>query len=313
MKRSVMFIFISILLVSVLALSSCHLQVGGYAIGIIKLEELNSLQSGQLQNPDTSDNAPIYNITDETMPPEEATGNQSGIQIDTSYQQLAMSAYDVIELYKRATADVKARAPGYIRSRHQEISDVEGGDGTVQLVNRVLNLVGTEVLKASGDEEDSVQINPHDDIAVLETFPMFNKEVGCELTDMSIVKSAVCYSDGVTYKIIITFDDQLNPDPVNSSFAQIMTPVDRNALSDPIEEYLVVLDMNSYQFDINYTNCEITCIIDKATSRMTSLKHKMIMDINIVMNLDLIVFQTNNVKASGRIVNFLEYYNFDWS
>ena len=111
----------------------------------------------------------------------------------------------------------------------------------------------------------------------------------------------------------ITFDDQLNPDPEYSSFSKIMTPIDRDALSAPIEEYLVVLDYNNYKFDINYTNCEITCIIDKATNRMTSLKHKMIMDIEIVLNLDLILFQTKNVKAEGKIVNFLEYYNFDWT
>ena len=92
-----------------------------------------------------------------------------------------------------------------------------------------------------------------------------------------------------------------------------MTPIDRKALSAPIEEYLVVLDYNNYKFDINYTNCEITCIIDKTTNRMTSLKHKMIMDINIELNLDLILFQTKNVKAEGKIVNFLEYYNFDWT
>lgn len=313
MKKSTMFVLLCVLLVCVMSFSACHLEVGGYAIGIMKLEEFESSSHGSVQQPDTTGNDPIYNIPDETVASEDSTGNQGGIQIDTSYQQLAMSAQDVIEFYKRATTDVKVRAPGYIRSRHQEISDVEGGDGTVPLINRVLNLVGTEVLKASGDEEDSIQINPHDDIAVRETFPMFNKDVGCELTDMSIVKSAVCYSDGLTYKIIITFDDQLNPDPENSAFGQIMTPIDRDALSDPIEEYLVVLDMNSYKFDINYTNCEITCIIDKETSRMTSLKHKMIMDIDIVMNLDLILFQTNNVKASGRIVNFLEYYNFDWT
>ena len=46
---------------------------------------------------------------------------------------------------------------------------------------------------------------------------------------------------------------------------------------------------------------------------MTSLKQKMIMDVEIALNLDLILFQTKNVKAEGRIVNFLEYYNFDWS
>ncbi len=249
-----------------------------------------------------------------TTEPEETTG-QSGanIQVDTSYRAMAMSASDVILFYKSAMNDVKVRAPGYVRNEYQEISDVEAGNGDVQLINRILNLVGTELLKDSGDEESTIQIIAHDDIAVRETFPLYNKDVGCELTDMSIIKSATCYTDGASYKIIITFDDQLNPDHETSSFAQIMTPIDRDALSDPIEEYLVVLDYNNYKFDINYTNCEITCIIDKETNRMTSLKHKMIMDIEIVMNLDLFLFQTKNVKAEGKIVNFLEYYNFDWS
>lgn len=258
---------------------------------------------------------PIYIPDVSTVYSEETTTSSGGanIQIDTSYKPMAMSASDVILFYKSAMNDVKVRAPGYVRNEYQEISDVEAGNGDIQLINRILNLVGTELLKDSGDEEATIQIMAHDDIAVRETFPLYNKDVGCELTDMSIVKSAVCYSDGQSYKIVITFDDQLNPDSEDSSFADIMTPIDRDALSDPIEEYLVVLDLNSYKFDLNYTNCEITCIIDKATNRMTSLKHKMIMDVEIVMNLDLILFQTNNVKAQGTIVNFLEYSNFDWS
>lgn len=269
-----------------------------------------------LGSPETQPGGVIVMPEVTTVPSaEETTETQGrpGIQVDTTYQPMAMSSQDVIEFYKRATTDVKVRAPGYTRNEYQEISDVEAGSGEMQLINRILNLVGTELLKDSGDEEATIQIMAHDDIAVRETFPLYNRDVGCELTDMSIVKSAVCYTDGKSYKIIITFDDQLNPDHENSSFADIMTPIDRDALSNPIEEYLVVLDYNSYKFDVNYTNCEITCVIDKETSRMTSLKHKMIMDIEIVMNLDLILFQTKNVKAEGRIVNFLEYYNFDWS
>lgn len=246
--------------------------------------------------------------------PEVTTQSQgASLQVDTTFRPMAMSSADVIKFYKSAMNDVKVRAPGYTRSEYQEISDVTAGDGNVQLISRILNLVGTELLKDSGDEEKTIQIMAHDDIAVRETFPLYNQDIGCDLNDMSIIKSATCYTDGASYKIVITFDDQLNPDHENSAFAKIMTPIDRDALSSPIEEYLVVLDYNSYKFDINYTNCEITCIIDKATNRMTSLKQKMIMDIEIVMNLDLILFQTKNVKAEGQIVNFLEYYNFDWT
>lgn len=293
----------------ILSLTSC-----GYEISINKKGENGDevrTTTIVLEDDNTSGDEPI--VIPDVATTAQGGVSSGGIQVDTSYQALAMSAQDVIEFYKRATGDVKVRAPGYVRSEHHEISDVTGGDGSMQLVDRILNLVATEVLKDSGDEESVITIMPHDDLAVRATFPLFNKDVGCELTDMSIVKSATCYSDGSTYKIVIVFDDMTNPDHETSAFADIMNPIDRDALSDPIEEYLVVLDMNSYKFDINYTNCEIVCIIDKETSRMTSLKHKMIMDIEIVMNLDLILFQTNNVKASGKIVNFMEYHSFDWS
>lgn len=300
-------------IIVLLSLSSC-----GYEISIRKKGEGNELTTTIVLDPDTGlpvdegNSVQLPEVT--TLPSAEATTSSgAGIQIDNTYRPMAMSSQDVLTFYKSAMNDVKVRAPGYTRTEYQEMSDVSAGDGNVQLINRILNLVGTELLKDSGDEQKTIQIMAHDDIAVRETFPLYNKDVGCELNDMSIIKSATCYTDGLTYKIIITFDDQLNPDSHYSSFSQIMTPIDRNALSDPIEEYLVVLDYNNYKFDINYTNCEITCIIDKATNRMTSLKHKMIMDVEIVLNLDLILFQTKNVKAEGRIVNFLEYYSFDWT
>lgn len=298
-------------IIVLVSLSSC-----GYEISIRKKGEGENTTTIVLDNTTSlyTGEDPIYIPEVQTTLPEPTTqAGGASIQVDTTFRPMAMSASDVILFYKSAMNDVKVRAPGYTRTEYQEISDVEAGSGEMQLMNRILNLVGTELLKDSGDEEKTIQIIAHDDIAVRETFPLYNQDIGCDLTDMSIIKSASCYTDGVSYKIIITFDDQLNPDHENSSFAKIMTPIDRDALSDPIEEYLVVLDYNSYKFDINYTNCEITCIIDKATNRMTSLKQKMIMDIEVVMNLDLILFQTQNVKAQGKIVNFLEYYNFDWT
>lgn len=233
--------------------------------------------------------------------------------MDSSFHAVAMSSQKVLELYTRAMNDVKVRAPGYMRYEYQETSDVKAGDGNVQLMNNILNLIAKELLVNSGDEAESIEISAHDDIAVRKTFPLYNKDVGCELDTMSIIKSAVCYTDGKTYRIVIQLDDQLNPHHETSDFAKIMTPIDREALSEPIEEYLVVLDHNQYQFDINYTGCEITCIIDAETARMTSLTQKMIMDVEINMNLDLIIFQTSGVKANGRIVNILKYTSFDWS
>ena len=313
MKTKKLVALLCAFIIITVSLSSC-----GYEISIRKKGHGDELTTTIVIDPSVTQpqgggNAVLLPEVTTLPPAETTTGQGAGIQVDTSFRPMAMSSQDVITFYKSAMNDVKVRAPGYTRTEYQEMSDVSAGDGNVQLINRILNLVGTELLKDSGDEQKTIQIMAHDDIAVRETFPLYNKDVGCELNDLSIVKSATCYTDGLSYKIIITFDDQLNPDHQYSPFAQIMTPINREALSDPIEEYLVVLDYNNYKFDINYTNCEITCIIDKATNRMTSLKQKMIMDVDIVLNLDLILFQTRNVKAQGRIVNFLEYYNFDWS
>ena len=241
------------LIIVLVSLSSC-----GYEISIRKKGEGDELTTTIVLDPNTSlpqgggSYVQLPEIT--TLPPaEENTNTSAGIQIDNTFRPMAMSSQDVITFYKSAMNDVKVRAPGYTRTEYQEISDVTAGDGNLQLINRILNLVGTELLKDSGDEQKTIQIMAHDDIAVRETFPLYNKDVGCELNDMSIIKSATCYTDGLSYKIIITFDDQLNPDHQYSSFAQIMTPINREALSDPIEEYLVVLDYNNYKFDINYT------------------------------------------------------------
>ncbi len=310
MKAKKLISVLCALIIIVVSLSSC-----GYEISINKKGEGDELTTTIVLSPDGSlpSDSGSAQLPDSTTPLYDGTETNPDLQVDTSFVPVAMSSADVITLYKSAMNDVKVRAPGYTRTEYQEMEDVEAFGGDVQLMNRILNLVGTELLKESGDEQKTIQIMAHDDIAVRETFPLYGKDVGCELTDMSIIKSATCYADSTSYKIVITFDDQLNPEPDNGPFAQIMTPIDRESLTKPIEEYLVVLDYNSFKFDITYSNCEIICTIDKATNRMTSLKQKMNMDIDLVMNLDLVIFQTKNVKARGRIVNFLEYYNFNWS
>ena len=309
MRLSKLISVLTAFIIICVSLSSC-----GYEISINKknpVEEFTTTivltPDGQL--PQTGDNSQLPDVT---PPLDEGTGSTLEPITDAGFVPVAMSSADVITFYKSAMNDVKVRAPGYTRNEAQEMEDVEALGGDVQLMNRILNLVGTELLKDSGDEKKTITVLPHDDIAVRATFPLYGKDTGCELTDLSIVKSANCYTDGKSYKLVITFDDQLNPEPDSSAFSQIMTPVDRDSLTKPIEEYLVVLDYNSFKFDITYSNCEIVCTIDKATNRMTSLKQRMNMDIDIVMNLDLIIFQTKNVKARGRIVNTLEYSDFNW-
>lgn len=236
------------------------------------------------------------------------------ITIEGNYTIAPKSSQEIIDMYKSAMNNVKLRAPGYVKHEYQDVTEVNSfGEIDSQLANRIVDLVATEVLTDSGDEASKIKVLAHDDVAVRKTFPIFGSDTGCDLNNLDIVRSAVCYEDADVYKIVIQFDDQLNPEPYTSDFGRIMTPISRNNLSSGIEEYLVVLDMNQYRFDINYTGNELICIIDKDTNHILNLTQKMIMNVDINLNLDLVLFTTKNIQVKGSIINHLEYYDFDWS
>ncbi len=92
-----------------------------------------------------------------------------------------------------------------------------------------------------------------------------------------------------------------------------MTPIATNSIASGIEEYLVVLDMSSYKFDMNYTGNEIECRFDKDNGRMTYLSQKMVVNVDIDLNLDLILFKTKGISATGTVINKIEYTDFCWS
>lgn len=304
------------LLLPVLLFSSC-----GYEIVIRKKGEKETDTTAvyipaTTQTPAAAPTAPEETSTepDDAVIGYYSEDGNSYITIEGDYRIAPMSSADVFELYKSAMNNVKLRAPGYVKHEYQDVTEVNSlGEIDSQLADKIIDLVATEVLTDSGDEASKIRVMAHDDIAVRKTFPVYNSEYGCELQSLDIVRSAVCYEDAEVYKVVIQFDDQFNPDPHTSDFGKIMTPIDRTKLSSGIEEYLVVLDMNQYRFDINYTGNEIICIIDKETNHVLNLTQKMILNVDINLNLDLMVFSTKNIQVQGSIINHLEYYDFDWS
>ena len=234
------------------------------------------------------------------------------LTVGSEYRTVAMTREDVIKVYTAAMNNVKLRCPGFTKKEVQTVDNVKAGDGALQLANRILNLVSNELITSSGSDSDTVTVKAGDDRAVRRSFPLFGKDVGCELTDTSIVTSAVCYVSDTDYKVVLTVADHADPDPETSEFSKILTPIPTKSISDGIEEYLVVLDMSSYKFEMNYTNNEIECHFDKTNGRMISLAQKMIVNVDIDMNLDLIFFKTKNISASGTVINKVEYNDFVW-
>lgn len=235
------------------------------------------------------------------------------LTVGTDYKTVAMTREDVIKVYTAAMNNVKLRCPGFTKKEVQTVDDVQAGSGALQFANRILNLVSTELISSSGNDSGTVTVNPGDDRAVRRSFPLYGKDSGCELTDTSIVTSAVCYVSDTDYKVVLTVADHTDPDPETSEFAKILTPINTKPISDGIEEYLVVLDMDSYKFEMNYTNNEIECHFDKTNGRMISLTQKMIVNVDIDLNLDLIFFKTKNISASGVVIDKIEFSDFVWT
>lgn len=251
--------------------------------------------------------------TTELPPTEPSTLTGDGrLTVGTSYKTVATTREDVIKIYTAAMNNVKLRCPGFTKKEYQTVEDVKAGDGALQLANRILNLVTTELISSSGNDSEAVTVDAGDDRAVRRSFPLYGKDVGCELSDTSIVSSAVCYVSDADYKIVLTVADHTNPDPETSEFSKILTPIPTKSISDGIEEYLVVLNMKKYKFDMNYTNNEIECHFDKTNGRMISLTQKMIVNVDIDLNLDLIFFKTRSITASGTVINKVEYSDFVW-
>lgn len=250
-----------------------------------------------------------------TVPVSEApstTVSEGRFSTGSDYKTVAMTREDVIKVYTAAMNNVKVRCPGFTKKEYQTVDDVTAGDGALQLANRILNLVSNELISSSGGEADTVTVAAGDDRAVRRSFPLFGEDVGCALTDTSIVYSAVCYVSDTDYKVVLTVADHTDPDPETSEFAKILTPIPTKSISDGIEDYLVVLDMSSYKFEMNYTGNEIECHFDKTNGRMISLTQKMIVNVDIDLNLDLIFFKTKNISASGTVINKVEYSDFVW-
>lgn len=319
MKKTICLICVFALLLGVF--SGC-----GYRISIEKKDK-NKNNGGDGNVSDVSD-IPLptgYDIievtteepTTEAPATDEATTadplEAMGIFVEGDYRAVAMDSAAVLDFYTSAVNNVKLRCPGFTKREYQELGDVVAGNGTLNLANRILNLVGTELVKSSGSDDSELTVKAHNDVAVRNNFPVFGEEYGARVTDMSIIKNAFCYTDGKQYKIVITFNDQLNPEPKKCDFGNIMTPIERQNVANGIEEYVVVIDSDAFKFDFNYTGCEIICYVDVATGRITSLTQKMIIDIDIDLDIDVIFFKTNIVKAKGSLVNHLEYTDFDWS
>ena len=130
------FIALCMTLILSLSVSSC-----GYRL--VKVEDLESTTVGE------NNTLPDNSTPEGTTIPVETTTDPadfSGITVNSDYRSVAISKEEVADMYAKAVNDVKIRCPGFTCTSHQEISDVKAGNGGLQLADRILHLVASEVI-----------------------------------------------------------------------------------------------------------------------------------------------------------------------
>ena len=235
------------------------------------------------------------------------------VQEDNSFRAAAMDKTAVLQLYKDAMNGVKLRCPGFTKTETQLIDSVTAGQGNLELANRILQLVAEDLMTSGGSGSGVVTVPAHSDLQVRDQFPVYGENYGCGLTDLSLIDSAVCYTDGRYYKAVITVKETLNPAPLTSEFGKIMTPVAREQIAGDISDFLTLLDLDDYLFDFKYTDNEVIALIERDTGNLISLTQRMVVHVDIDLNIDIFFFRTDFIEAHGTVINKLVIDDFDWS
>ena len=220
---------------------------------------------------------------------------------------LPRSKADVLQMYKEAADLVKLRCPGFVCTIENHAANFR----SAARENGLFDAVQSILMENDQSADTVTTVQKGDDLACRTYFPVFHTDYGCLLSDHSIVKGATCYADGSSYNILILFEEQIDPDPVNSAFAQIMTPFTDSALLQSLNAYLPALNSSNTQATLRYYNCEIRCTLDSETGEMVSLSHKMIADVELQVAVDM-VFTDLDGQLTCTLIHHADYTSFDW-
>ena len=275
-----------------------------YKLALVPVDETES-ESGT--EPATLPPATAEPTTEE--PTTEDPVAAAGIIEDNSFREAPMDKASVLALYTETVNDVKKRCPGFTKTVTLTTENVDPGEGNRPLAERIMNLVVSEMLNVEGGDVQET-LPPHSDVRVLEVFPVCGKDYGCDLTNLNVIDSAVCYTDGEIYRLVITVHATINPDPDGGEFYKIMTPIERRSVAGGISPLLQKLDLGRYLFDFNYKDNEIVCELDRETGRILSLSQRNVIGVDI--DLGGASFLLSGIEAHGTVLHKLEFTDFVW-
>ncbi len=219
-----------------------------------------------------------------------------------------LTKMQVLMMYKQAVDAVKLRCPGFTRTVENKIHDINAASDAVAFAK-----VLTAIPPATNRSTDSVvTVEKDDDLSCRIYFPVYDTDYGCRFYDGSAVRDALCYENGQTYELIIQFHEQDSDVGISNEFSQMLSPFSQDELMHILQSYFPVLNENNCDTALRYYNCEIRCRIDKNSGHVLSLQQKMITQVVMNVNLDLILTETS-FSAQAVMVSHLEFTDFIWN
>lgn len=220
--------------------------------------------------------------------------------VDGTVRQIAtdrslLTSQSILSEYTVVMNQLKNDAVGFSKVRYQNLpSDYQNLGGLGKLV---LPIIEKYVTSKSVATKQTYSMGNADKL------PIVNSSYGCLLTDASKIKNAYCeVLDEDIYKIVITVEDELNPEIIPAGSTTTTSAV--SGIFDPYdaaEQIKAVSSIVMSDIDFNYTDCTVTLVYNYDTKQVQS--------INQTLNIDITAnAHIANIKA--RITDITEYTEF---
>ena len=203
----------------------------------------------------------------------------------------------ILSEYTEVMNSLKDTAPAFNMVRYQNLpSDKQNLGSVAEFVLPIIEKYVTSKSVAKAEYVKSGNANK---------LPVKDSSYGCLLTDVAKIKYAYCeILPDEMYKIVITFNDELNPAHLSSGAESSDGII--NAVFDPYdaaEQITAISSMVLNDINFNYTDCTVTLVYNPDTKEVQS--------VNMLMNID-ITAKTFIMDINARIVDITEYTDFEY-
>ncbi len=233
---------------------------------------------------------------DTTAPAENETTAIPGVTTTAPSGSLPDTKEEILALYTSVTKKIKDEIVGFSLASWMKIENEKIQGLGKALIEPMLSRMPSEA-EAKGEKKFVI---PKGDPTVAERFPV------CSLTDLSVIESAACTSEGENYIIEMTFSDRKNPkkdDPLSTVLPFMMTADDmlEGVNSDRMKNFVKSID----KINIDYNDCKIRCKFNPETLIITELQTDMTMFFDL--DAKLVV---GSLTGSADIVSHMYIFEF---